>query len=190
MKPSDVRIKRRPLIFSLILLLTLSLTLSFPATASVIPPQPVIKLTLESEHADNTMTVYADWSLHGNPDLAPPDRILITLKKQPGGTTVQTLEIAPDPDAAPGDQTERHFRGQLDKTKVPDGTYVLIATDPVSGAGRSMTMTFQSDGASSAGKSPVTLQEPVFFLASGLVLIVLLIVIAALMRNKNGNGQV
>ncbi len=190
MKPSDARLKRRPLIISLVLLISLSLTLSFPATASVIPPQPVIELSLLSDHADNTLTVYADWSLHGNPDLAPPDRLLITLKKQPGGTTVQTIGIALDPDGAPGDQTERHFKGQLDKTKVPDGTYVLIATDPVSGAERSMTMTFQSDGASSAGKPPVTFQEPVFFLASGLVIIILLVALSAFMRNKNGNGRV
>lgn len=190
MKPSAAGMRRQPLFFSLIILIALSLTLSFPAMGSVIPPQPVIELSLLSDHANKSLTVYADWSLHGNPDLFPPDRVLITLKRQPEGTVVQSTQIGPDPDVPPGDQTGRHFKGELDKTNVPDGTYLLIATDPVSGAERSMTMTFRSDGASPAGKPPINVQEPVLFLASGLVIIVLLVAIAAMMRNKNGNGRV
>lgn len=177
--------RKYTLLYKTIFLLALSYCIvSGPAGASVIPPQPVIDLSIVSDHINQTVTIYADWSLHGNPDIAPPDHLLITLHKQPEGTAVLNREIGPDPDLPVSGDGIRHFRGDFKKADIPDGSFILAATDPVSGAGRHITMSFRNPGTTPGMEPSSAPSETVFFMVSAVVIIVLLIVLASLIRPK------
>ena len=162
------------------------LVLLFPCAvmASTPPVQPSLVFNISSQLPDpgTPLTLSVIWTGHATYNTAP-EQIIVEIFSIPDGTRLGTLPV-PLVNAAvlPGDTFT--YRTTINNGTLPAGTYMLIATDPLTDAISRQTITIapHNDGTKDLLKQFELEQQ--FYLISGVFVFALLCLLAILIRSK------
>ncbi|MCX6698298.1 MAG: hypothetical protein NTV84_12315 [Methanoregula sp.] len=162
------------------------LVLLFPAVvmASTPPVQPSLVFDISSPSPDpgTPLTLAVIWTGYATYNTAP-EQIIVEFFSLPEGTRLGALPVPLVKEGADlGNQ--RTYRTTINNETLQSGTYMLIATDPLSGATSRQTITSapHNDGTNVLLKQFD--QEQQFYLISGVFVFVLLCLLAILVRPK------
>ena len=152
--------------------------------ASTPPVQPSLAFDISSPSRDpgTPLTLSVIWTGYA-PYNTAPEQITVEVFSIPDGTRLGALPIPlVNAAALPGDQ--RTYRTTIKDGTFPSGTYMLIATDPLSAATSRQTITIapHKDGTNDLLKQFEREQQ--FYLISGLFAIALVFLLAILVRPK------
>lgn len=183
MKPCGM--SRRSSRAGLVLLVAFLALLIMPCSVSGATPPPLPSLTLSASNAtlsgDEDLVLSAAWSRDAS-FYRPPRSIDVLIYSTSSGSLVAGYTIPGDDPASAGD-TARHFRGTVPSSELPEGRLLLVAVDPVSGAGARTLIDVAEPGPDYPAAQAKRYAETAFFAVAGVLLAVLVAGLALLLRH-------
>jgi len=159
----------------LFLLVAFSALLLMPCSVSGSTPPPLPSLALSTSDAtlsgDEDLLLTAAWSRDAS-FYRPPRSIDVLIYNASSGSLVAGYTIPGDDPATP-DDTTRHYRGTVPSSELPEGMLLLVAIDPVSGAGARAPVNVTEPGRDFSGAQAKRHAGTAIFAVSGVLLVVL-----------------
>jgi len=174
----------RPRGILLILLATVSVLIAIASPASgATPPQfPHLTVTisgdplLPGEDLEISAVWYRDASLY-----LPPESVSVRLYSVPSGLPVAGYTIPKDEHTASEDSI-RHFRGVIPSSELPAGRFLVVVTDPISGADARVAINVTEPGPDYPDIQRLRHADTVFFGIAAVLMLVLAAGLGLLLR--------
>ena len=159
--------------------------------AAVLASTPPVQPSLAFEIAppapgqDNYLTLSATWSASVAYN-KPPEYLIVEVFSVPGSVTLGKFTI-PQVKEACGSDNQCVYRTTISTDTFPSGTFMLIATDPLSDSkSRQMIMIPPHSGGEAAGFFTQFEQEQLFYLLSVISAAILVFLLLVLVRKRTG----
>jgi hypothetical protein len=152
--------------------------------ASTQPVQPSLSFEVSNPSAsqNGSLTFSATWNGYVSYNI-PPEQIMVSVFFEPDGSRLGTFPI-PRLNGVCTSENACMYRTSVKYEDFPSGTFMLIATDPLSGATdrQMISILLHSDG--NTGFFTQGEHDQMFLLASAMLGIFLVFVLALLVREK------
>ena len=157
--------------------------------ASTPPIEPSLLFTVSNNSGDQDAKFSLQFTWNGFASYnVPPEDIVVEVISMKEGGTLGTFTVPRQSDACTAENTCT-YRASVDMGILPPGQFMLIAYDPLSGASARQEITISPHGEGTGNFLVQSEGEPAFFLVSGMLLVFLVIVLAILVRNRNGGEE-
>ncbi|MDD1696179.1 MAG: hypothetical protein LUQ54_04700 [Methanoregula sp.] len=168
-----------------VLAMVLSLLLPAVCMASTPPVQPSLFLAISNTSAirNDTLTFSARWNGYVSYN-KPPEQILVNVFFLPGGSPLGTFSIPRLDDICISEDTCL-YQTSLDVQDFPSGTFLLIASDQLSGATNRQIISLLLHNKGNIGIFKQYEHEQVFFLASAILGIFMVLVLVVMVREDS-----
>lgn len=159
----------------LFLLVAFSALFIMPCIVSGATPPLLPSLTLSISNdtlsGNEDLDISATWSRDAS-FYRPPGSVDVRIYSASSGSPVAGYTVPEDGRTASDDDT-RHFRGTIALSELPEGRFLLVVTDPISGAEARAPINVTEPGADFSGARLPGYLDTVFFLVAAVLLVVL-----------------
>jgi hypothetical protein len=161
------------------------LIISATAMASTPPVQPslVLSLSATTVNPQSLLILSVIWDRNGVPFHAPPESIILEAFLMPDGTQVATFSIPPAKGGCGSDEACM-YQTTISSTDLPAGTFMLIATDPLSAASDRQMITVTEQGAGFPALQAMAARERLFLGFSAVLGFILFIILTICIRKS------
>lgn len=169
-----------PAVATLVLLI-----ISATAMASTPPVQPSLVLSLNTSTVkpESFLILSVIWDRNGVPFHAPPESIILEAFLMPDGTQVATFSIPPAKGGC-GSGEACMYQTTISSRDLSGGTFMLIATDPLSAASDRQMITVTEQGAGFPEIQAMAARERLFLGFSAALGFILFIILTICIRKS------